>query len=728
MVAAGLTAYRQGVQTEVRGLAGQLQERRTAGSPASGDEIRQLVNESFERCGALRRSELTEDNRSKADVCFVTVDRTLEELVHETAVYPADDAQLAHLQDALDLLLAAYKEGYTEETLPLSVLAALMEVRPISACEPIVAYIEARVGPLTKGMEYQRGRGPILLRLLNDLLRRLPRSQSQSVILSGRILMLLSSAYPLGEKSGVNLRGNFNIGKGTVFEQEAEKEMEGAKEDAKKEDVKMEVEEGEEEELPKDAENPAESNPSQFYTTFWSLQRIFNNPPLLFAAPPAASTSADADPFRTLKNGLRQTLAAFAAATKKEKELAGSAKEGAVSGKAKESEVDTEEGLEEYFFPKFLTSRNLLELELADANFRRQILIQMLILFQYLLSLTPAERTRVQSFHPLNAAALSPFVLQTENETWIREMRSRTLDELDAMDGGRRFRKAVQLVLQREQNWMDWKLRSCAPFTKPSLDAAAESEKARAKLRAATRKTKKFPYKMGNPNLNRTWQHNTTTLDGFEPNVADDELNYILREYRLEKNRVKQQEAQLARTAPGSSQRYEIEATLEQKRIRLQALHWRAIRAASTQHLRHFSSIGAGDVEKLESLVDDERRKEEEEEERLAEADGKEAAVDEATPKKEYDSDSSVLGLHERKSSEGAKGKEGSDVKVQQQEAGTPEPEDAARKNAGGEDEPGTPPPKDVTMPGTPGTPKRPREEDVAMQDGEVEVKRQRVE
>lgn len=67
---------------------------------------------------------------------------------------------------------------------------------------------------------------------------------------------------------------------------------------------------------------------------------------------------------------------------------------------------------------------------------------------------------------------------------------------------------------------MDWKLRSCAPFTKPSLDAAAESEKARAKLRAATRKTKKFPYKMGNPNLNRTWQHNTTTLDGFEPNVA----------------------------------------------------------------------------------------------------------------------------------------------------------------------------------------------------------------
>ena len=66
-------------------------------------------------------------------------------------------------------------------------------------------------------MEYQRGRGPILLRLLNDLLRRLPRSQSHSVILSGRILMLLSWVYPLNEKSGVNLRGNFNVGKGVSF-------------------------------------------------------------------------------------------------------------------------------------------------------------------------------------------------------------------------------------------------------------------------------------------------------------------------------------------------------------------------------------------------------------------------------------------------------------------------------------------------------------------------------
>ena len=78
--------------------------------------------------------------------------------------------------------------------------------------------------------------------------------------------MLLSSVYPLGEKSGVNLRGNFNLGKGTVWEQdpiptttttetieesdktqEEEKEQAVTKEGEEKVE-KMEVEEGEEDE------------------------------------------------------------------------------------------------------------------------------------------------------------------------------------------------------------------------------------------------------------------------------------------------------------------------------------------------------------------------------------------------------------------------------------------------------------------------------------------------
>lgn len=39
-----------------------------------------------------------------------------------------------------------------------------------------------------------------------------------------------------------------------------------------------------------------------------------------------------------------------------------------------------------HFFAKFLTNPKLLALQLSDSNFRRSVLVQFLILFQYLRS------------------------------------------------------------------------------------------------------------------------------------------------------------------------------------------------------------------------------------------------------------------------------------------------------------------------------------------------------
>jgi len=119
------------------------------------------------------------------------------------------------------------------------------------------------------------------------------------------------------------------------------------------------------------------------------------------------------------------------------------------------------EHLEEFFFPKFLTSRNLLTLELSSPPFRLQLLLQTLILLQYLLTLSPTARARAAALPTTNAAASSPnLILSAEEEKWARDAREEVLDEMDSMwvggekDGGRRFRKAVGVVLQREQNWV----------------------------------------------------------------------------------------------------------------------------------------------------------------------------------------------------------------------------------------------------------------------------------
>lgn len=71
---------------------------------------------------------------------------------------------------------------------------------------------------MVQNMNPLKGKGLILLRLLNELLRRLPKSKTEDVVFCGRILTFLSSSYPLGEKSGVNLRGNYNTGKVTSYE------------------------------------------------------------------------------------------------------------------------------------------------------------------------------------------------------------------------------------------------------------------------------------------------------------------------------------------------------------------------------------------------------------------------------------------------------------------------------------------------------------------------------
>lgn len=137
-----------------------------------------------------------------------------------------------------------------------------------------------------------------------------------------------------------------------------------------------------------------------FYGTFWSLQRYFINPPLLFQPPAASTSSTSTTPLSSLRDGVRATLLAFRAATKKAKDLTGSSTDSSSSSKARSAvsagpakpeggrrrtmdEVDdddddddekmdtSEQALEEYFFPKFLTSPDLLELEVSSASSQR---------------------------------------------------------------------------------------------------------------------------------------------------------------------------------------------------------------------------------------------------------------------------------------------------------------------------------------------------------------------
>lgn len=55
-----------------------------------------------------------------------------------------------------------------------------------------------------------------------------------------------------------------------------------------------------------------------------------------------------------------------------------------ISSNCKELDVTAFFDTTQRYFPKYLTNQRLIELQLADCNFRRYVLVQFLILFQYL--------------------------------------------------------------------------------------------------------------------------------------------------------------------------------------------------------------------------------------------------------------------------------------------------------------------------------------------------------
>jgi len=116
----------------------------------------------------------------------------------------------------LQLFCSYPKADACESGFPFAILQDLLEMQTIPSCSHIFSWIESRAGRLTIGMVPQKGKALVLLRTLNDLLRRLSKMGSNTIF-CGRILTFLSGVFPLGERSGVNLRGEYGPTWNTVL-------------------------------------------------------------------------------------------------------------------------------------------------------------------------------------------------------------------------------------------------------------------------------------------------------------------------------------------------------------------------------------------------------------------------------------------------------------------------------------------------------------------------------
>ncbi|CCE32249.1 related to nuclear matrix protein p84 [Claviceps purpurea 20.1] len=442
---------------------------------------------------------------------------------------PIESPDFVKMWNFLDILSILSDDGQCDPALLFWLVEELLDSQTISGCRKVFDYLESRREQIT-GKHFKQ-RQLVILRSCNELLRRLSRAEDTAFC--GRVFIFMFQCFPLGDRSSVNLRGEYHAENVTVYEEPIE-------ENELPTDSKMDVDPPADTSTPaavdtKGTDKGANSNlkepqklydPDTLYPLFWSLQESFSQPLKLF----------DSAHFIKFKSSLDATMKAFQAVYKNES-TSRSLENSKRSLKRKRGDEELGDGTET-FNPKYLTSRDLFELEISDVSFRRHVLVQALIVTDFLLSLTTEAKEKHATMNAPNRAVVYNDQLSEEDAKWALETKSTISDYLKKGTDGPYFYRMVETVLARDKNWVFWKMASCPPIQREPVSAAIFIEARAAAQRSATSKRLR-PTPMGSLSLDflkdgddsvllhqlkSSERYQLPELDSFRRKIADDEF------------------------------------------------------------------------------------------------------------------------------------------------------------------------------------------------------------
>lgn len=143
-------------------------------------------------------------------------------------------------------------------SMPVMLLGDIFDSMTLDKCEQLFTFVENNVTVWKEDLFFTACKNN-LLRMCNDLLRRL--SRSQQTVFCGRILLFLAKFFPFSERSGLNIVSEFNLDNYTEFGSEK-------------------VEGDDLEQITKDDDKSENKIPIDYnlYRKFWALQDFFRNP------------------------------------------------------------------------------------------------------------------------------------------------------------------------------------------------------------------------------------------------------------------------------------------------------------------------------------------------------------------------------------------------------------------------------------------------------------------
>lgn len=416
-----------------------------------------------------------------------------------------EDTEFANVWNLLDILLYAGDRDLCAPDLVCLLIEELMDSLTTTGCRTVMDYLESRRETLAKKDFHKKNL--VLLRACNELLRRL--SRAEDAIFCGRVFFFLFLAFPLGDRSSVNLRGEFhteNTTKFEVSESAPQSQQDGDKMDVDDKQAKSEPEISKPS-TPQPGGKPAAKSTatkhpskkvaeeavvlsnSELYPIFWRLQQDFSDPTRLFAP----------TELQRFKAGISSTIVKFKATSVVQTKATEDGKRGTKRKLGADSNGERGDEVAESrnnYMPKYLTSRELFDLELSDLAFQRHILVQALILIDFLLSVTEKAKKKADMLNASNKVlSFKEFILSEKDAAWAIETRSTIYASLSApREDGTLFQRMVKTVLARDKNWVRWKLDGCPSIVREPVSTESELEaREGAKKYTAPRKVQEHP-------------------------------------------------------------------------------------------------------------------------------------------------------------------------------------------------------------------------------------------
>lgn len=159
------------------------------------------------------------------------------------------------LKEYIVLCVATCKSDLTTPSIPVVLLGDIFDTLTLDVCEEMFMFVEQEVKIWKEDLFFMACKNN-LLRMCNDLLRRL--SRSSATVFCGRILLFLAKFFPFSERSGLNIVSEFNLENVTDYKSG----------DIADNSETMEITE---------AKTSVVIDYS-LYCKFWSLQDFFRNP------------------------------------------------------------------------------------------------------------------------------------------------------------------------------------------------------------------------------------------------------------------------------------------------------------------------------------------------------------------------------------------------------------------------------------------------------------------